>query len=367
MQDMEALVGREEAERIASLVWKIALGEGYTFEKRLSLFRTLSTLSPWWCMLRFKELVEEGLRERPDKPPADIPDIEVLSIACRMMSDEHFGGGINIREKSGCISRTNISSQYYHDARDSTLPKRLVEQYELEFDDYMNGHFNTIIGYLGLVVAERYIREFIARKTGLDKSKIFIFSNTSGAPSLKGSSDFNKWRPLERRGHGQGTLEISSQRVRLRTTDNVERPLSGTRYSVRLRTFLDDNNRGEQVGETPVEEYLKHMVEELGDIPSVDIIAIYCPQFERATRHGPVCRSCKFYEVHGRKCPHSRKLDIVLVEVKSTRGTGEYEVLENQIRTLTKLKELGYNTLLAIIRFKGSIKKPIATINLYEL
>ncbi len=44
-RDMETLVGRDEAEEIASLVWRIAFGEGYSLDEWASLLESLSILS----------------------------------------------------------------------------------------------------------------------------------------------------------------------------------------------------------------------------------------------------------------------------------------------------------------------------------
>jgi len=84
-KDMEVLVGREEAERIAALVWKIAFGEGYTLEEWARLLEKLTILSPWEPIWRFQSLVEKGLRRRHSAPPADLRDWEVLRAACKYM------------------------------------------------------------------------------------------------------------------------------------------------------------------------------------------------------------------------------------------------------------------------------------------
>ena len=55
--DMVELVGGEMAERIASLVWGIAFGEGYTLDEWIDLLESLKILSPWGCIWRFQELV----------------------------------------------------------------------------------------------------------------------------------------------------------------------------------------------------------------------------------------------------------------------------------------------------------------------
>ena len=88
MSAMEALVGKETAERIASLVWRIAFGEGYTLEEWASLLERLKTLSPWECIWRFQELAEKGLRRRHNAEPAELEDWEVLREACK-----HLGTG----------------------------------------------------------------------------------------------------------------------------------------------------------------------------------------------------------------------------------------------------------------------------------
>jgi len=63
MRDMEELVGRESAEGIAALVWRIAFGEGYTDEEWFKLLESLKILRPWECIWRFQELVEKGLKK----------------------------------------------------------------------------------------------------------------------------------------------------------------------------------------------------------------------------------------------------------------------------------------------------------------
>ena len=85
LKDMEELVGREVAERIASLVWRIAFGEGYTLGEWASLLESLSVLSPWECVWRFQELAEKGLRKRRSAPPAELRDRDVLRAACKAL------------------------------------------------------------------------------------------------------------------------------------------------------------------------------------------------------------------------------------------------------------------------------------------
>lgn len=85
-REMEELVGREEAERIAALVWRIAYGEGYTLGEWAGLLESLKTLSPWDCVWRFQELAEKGLRRRHTGEPANLDDREVLRAACKYMS-----------------------------------------------------------------------------------------------------------------------------------------------------------------------------------------------------------------------------------------------------------------------------------------
>ena len=86
MRDMERLVGRGEAERIASLVWRIAFGEGYNLDEWAGLLGSLTLLSPWECVWRFQELVERGLRRRHEAEPAELGDREVLRAACKRMA-----------------------------------------------------------------------------------------------------------------------------------------------------------------------------------------------------------------------------------------------------------------------------------------
>ena len=81
LRDMEELVGRDEAERIAALVWRIAFGEGYTLDQWADLLESLK--SPWECVWKFRELAGKGLRRRHEAlPPESIDDKEVLR-ACR--------------------------------------------------------------------------------------------------------------------------------------------------------------------------------------------------------------------------------------------------------------------------------------------
>ena len=83
LKDMAGLVGWEMAERIASLVWKIAYGEGYTLDEWAGLLKSLKTLSPWECIWRFQELASKGLRRKHDVEPANIEDREILRTACK--------------------------------------------------------------------------------------------------------------------------------------------------------------------------------------------------------------------------------------------------------------------------------------------
>ncbi len=83
LEDMEKLVGREEAERIASLVWKICFGEDYSLEEWARLLESLTLLSPWECIWRFQELAEKGLRRRHDVEPASLDPKTVLRLACK--------------------------------------------------------------------------------------------------------------------------------------------------------------------------------------------------------------------------------------------------------------------------------------------
>lgn len=87
-RDMVELVGREMAERIASLAWRIAFGEGYTLEEWADLLESLKILSPWECIWRFQELVEKRLRKKHTAEPAELDDREVLRAACK-----HLGTG----------------------------------------------------------------------------------------------------------------------------------------------------------------------------------------------------------------------------------------------------------------------------------
>ena len=87
-REMAGLVGPEEAEGIASLVWRIAFGEGYTLEEWAGLLERLTILSSWECIWRFQELAERGLRRRHTAPPAKLRDWEVLRAACK-----HLGTG----------------------------------------------------------------------------------------------------------------------------------------------------------------------------------------------------------------------------------------------------------------------------------
>jgi hypothetical protein len=86
LEDMVELVGsREEAERIASLVWRIAYGEGYTLNEWADLLRSLAILSPWEAIWRFQELVERGLRRRHNREPANLRDRDVLRTALKIL------------------------------------------------------------------------------------------------------------------------------------------------------------------------------------------------------------------------------------------------------------------------------------------
>ena len=85
-KDMVELVGGEMADRIASLVWRIVFGEGYSLDEWADLLESLKILSPWEPIWRFQELVERGLRKKHTAEPADLEDREVLRAACKLMS-----------------------------------------------------------------------------------------------------------------------------------------------------------------------------------------------------------------------------------------------------------------------------------------
>lgn len=86
LRDMEELVGKDEAERIASLIWRIAFGEGYTLEEWADLLEGLKTLSPWECVWRFQELARRGLRVKHEAPlPRTINDREALRACCKYL------------------------------------------------------------------------------------------------------------------------------------------------------------------------------------------------------------------------------------------------------------------------------------------
>jgi hypothetical protein len=81
-EDMIRLLGsRGEAERIASLIWRIAYGEGYTLDQWTDLLKSLSILSPWEAVWRFQSLVEKGLRKRHNEEPEDLRDRDFLRTA----------------------------------------------------------------------------------------------------------------------------------------------------------------------------------------------------------------------------------------------------------------------------------------------
>ena len=87
LEEIARAVGsREVAERIASLVWRIAFGEGYTVDEWANLLKSLETLSPWECIWRFQELVAKGFRKRHGAPPIELSDREILRYACKAMS-----------------------------------------------------------------------------------------------------------------------------------------------------------------------------------------------------------------------------------------------------------------------------------------
>jgi len=86
MQDIAELIGRGESARIASLVWRIAFGEGYTHKEWTDLLKSLTILSPWKCIWRFQELVEEGLRKKHSADPySKLRDRDVLREACKLL------------------------------------------------------------------------------------------------------------------------------------------------------------------------------------------------------------------------------------------------------------------------------------------
>jgi hypothetical protein len=86
LKDMIKLIGsREEAERLASLAWRIVHGEGYTLDEWASLLESLKMLSPWECIWRFQELVKKGLRKKHPIPPLEIDDKEALRACTKYM------------------------------------------------------------------------------------------------------------------------------------------------------------------------------------------------------------------------------------------------------------------------------------------
>ncbi len=84
-RDMETMVGRDEAEEIASLVWRIAFGEGYSLDEWASLLESLSILSPWECIWIFQDLAARGLRRRHSARVSNLSDRDVLRVACKML------------------------------------------------------------------------------------------------------------------------------------------------------------------------------------------------------------------------------------------------------------------------------------------
>ena len=84
-KDIVELVGGEMAERIASLVWRIVFGEGYSLDEWADPLESLKILSPWECIWQFQKLVEKGLRKRHKNKPADLDDREVLRASCKYM------------------------------------------------------------------------------------------------------------------------------------------------------------------------------------------------------------------------------------------------------------------------------------------
>lgn len=228
------------------------------------------------------------------------------------------------------------------------------------FDDYLSGHLNTLIGYLGILVAGRYMRRFIAYRKNISEDKVFVFANLSGAPSPMGNIAYNEWRALGKNWWRYGSIRIVPRYTTLKELTFKEK----FNYDVKVGA---SGSMQEEKSPVPVEEKLRNLVKRLGHVPAVDIIAIYCPYFERLDEEDSVCRACKFYAKYGNKCPYSRDLGIVFMEVKSTRGKGEYEITKSQKETLNYLKEINYEVYLVVVKFKGSIQKPLAVIDIYAV
>ncbi len=234
----------------------------------------------------------------------------------------------------------------------------LLDRQLVGFDDYLSGHLNTLIGYLGILVAGRYAKKFIARMKKVSENKVFVFVNLSGAPI--GNATLNEWQALEKSWWRYGSIRIVTRHVATLKECVLEQARD---YDVKVGAA--GGVRGE--GEPPIEEKLEDIIRKLRYVPTIDIIVICCPHFERIIEENTVCRACKFYAEHGSKCPYSRDLKIVFMEVKSTRSKGEYEVTESQKETLNDLKKLGYEVYLVIVNFKDSIQKPLAMVDVYAV
>jgi len=216
------------------------------------------------------------------------------------------------------------------------------------------------MGYLGAIIAKRYIKEFMARMLGTDEDKVFV--SLCRSPSL---------RELENSLHDE---------------------MKSVRSWMWWYRWLKDHPQKSDLREemTPIEKKLKNIVEALGEVPTIDIIAVYCPHFrtkpmgqstslmvsypsyklwvnEVVGENELVRKSCEFYEHCKHDCPYSEDLELVFAEVKTTRSKGEYEITKRQRRVLSDLKKLGYKTYLVIVKFEGSLQKPTASLSVYDV
>ncbi|NPA96038.1 MAG: hypothetical protein GXO32_00365 [Crenarchaeota archaeon] len=85
---MEKLVGREEAERIVSLVCRIAFGEGYTLDELANLLSLSRPYRRRNASRDSRELASKGLMKRREAPSIELSNREVLRCARKLVSTE---------------------------------------------------------------------------------------------------------------------------------------------------------------------------------------------------------------------------------------------------------------------------------------
>jgi hypothetical protein len=228
------------------------------------------------------------------------------------------------------------------------LRPRLIKKQSVEFDSFLSGHLNSMMGYLGSLIAGKVLRRFVAQKYNINEDKVFIFLNLSGGPACAAkSSTAEEWWLLSGNDLFRGGIRVEVECLQRR---------SGTGFHIHgIRDQIDDLINCESYREKVVvdkylanlvscpfiEKKLTDVVNKLGYVPLLDIIAIYCPSPEDA--------------------------GIIFAEVKATRSRWEYDISSSQRKAMKDLKKLGYDAYLLKVRFEGSVQSPSAIVGIYKV